>query len=129
MNKMLITIDSTSEIPIYQQLSEQIILGIAAGDFQNGELLPSVRQMADEIGVNAMTVSKSYGFLREKGYVVTDRRNGTIVQAQLPLNPPFVQELTERLRLLAAEASIHQLSLTELQQQLAAVYPSEEEEK
>ncbi|MGX7351204.1 GntR family transcriptional regulator [Enterococcus canis] len=126
---MLITIDSTSEIPIYQQLSEQIILGIAAGDFQNGELLPSVRQMADEIGVNAMTVSKSYGFLREKGYVVTDRRNGTIVQAQLPLNPPFVQELTERLRLLAAEASIHQLSLTELQQQLAAVYPSEEEEK
>lgn len=126
---MLITIDSTSEIPIYQQLSEQIILGIAAGDFQNGELLPSVRQMADEIGVNAMTVSKSYGFLREKGYVVTDRRNGTMVQAQLPLNPPFVQELTERLRLLAAEASIHQLSLTELQQQLAAVYPSEEEEK
>lgn len=126
---MLITIDSTSEIPIYQQLSEQIILGIAAGDFQNGELLPSVRQMADEIGVNAMTVSKSYGFLREKGYVVTDRRNGTMVQAQLPLNPPFAQELTERLRLLAAEASIHQLSLTELQQQLAAVYPSEEEEK
>lgn len=126
---MLITIDSTSEIPIYQQLSEQIILGIAAGDFQNGELLPSVRQMADEIGVNAMTVSKSYGFLREKGYVVTDRRNGTMVQAQLPLNPSFAQELTERLRLLAAEASIHQLSLTELQQQLAAVYPSEEEEK
>ena len=76
---MLLEINTRSEIPIYQQLSEQIIMGIATGELALGESLPTVRQLADELGVNTMTISKSYNQLKEAGYLITDRRKGTIV--------------------------------------------------
>ena len=60
---MLIEIDFSSDEAIYQQLCNQIILGIATSRLSDGEVLPSVRQMADEIGINMHTVNKAYTIL------------------------------------------------------------------
>lgn len=57
---MIIKINSRSEIPIYLQLRNQIVKGIGKGELEHGEILPTVRQMAGDLGVNAMTVSKAY---------------------------------------------------------------------
>lgn len=97
---MILEIDPHSEEPIYLQLRKQIIIGIARGELSPNEQLPTVRQFADELGVNTMTVSKGYQQLREEGYLITDRRKGTLV-APLPVTPKKTSE--ENLTLLLAE--------------------------
>ena len=62
---MIIKINSRSEIPIYLQLRNQIVKGIGKGELEQGEILPTVRQMAADLGVNAMTVSKAYQIYRD----------------------------------------------------------------
>ena len=57
---MIIAIDDSSDIPIYQQLRNQIVLGISDGRLKPGEQLPTVRALATEIGVNVMTVNRAY---------------------------------------------------------------------
>ena len=61
---MIIEIDFNSEEAIYVQLCNQIILGIATARLQEGDSLPSVRQLADEIGINMHTVNKAYTVLK-----------------------------------------------------------------
>jgi GntR family transcriptional regulator len=119
---MLLTIDMESETPIYQQISEQLIVGIAKQEMCSGELLPSVRQLADEIGVNMMTVSKAYTLLKSAGYIVTDRRNGTKVAEKQALNHAFSQRFTASLELLLAEAVIHQMSKEAIHQEIDTIY-------
>ena len=62
---MIIKINSRSEMPIYLQLRNQIVKGIGKGELEQGEILPTVRQMAADLGVNAMTVSKAYQLLSD----------------------------------------------------------------
>ena len=76
---MLIEIDFSSDEAIYQQLCNQIILAIATSRLSDGEVLPSVRQMADEIGINMHTVNKAYTILRQEGFVKVDRRRGAFL--------------------------------------------------
>lgn len=76
---MLIKIDFESENPIYMQLREQLIEGIARGELVPGETLPSVRQLAEDIGINLHTVSKTYNILKSEGYLTVDRRKGALV--------------------------------------------------
>ena len=78
---MLIKIDFESESPIYMQLREQLIAGIAKGELVPGETLPSVRQLAEDIGINLHTVSKAYNSLKSEGYLSIDRRKGAVVSA------------------------------------------------
>lgn len=76
---MLLHLDFGSEIPIYQQIRDQIVVGIADGRLPPGEKLPTVRALAEESGVNMMTVSKAYQLLKQEGYLQTGRRSGTVV--------------------------------------------------
>ena len=76
---MVIEIDFNSDEAIYVQLMNQIILGIATSRLQEGDTLPSVRQMADNIGINMHTVNKAYTLLKQEGFVSIDRRRGAIV--------------------------------------------------
>lgn len=78
---MLIQLDFQSETPIYQQLRNQIVVGIASGALAAGERLPTIRALADESGINMMTVSKAYQLLRQEGYIRTDRHSGAVVCA------------------------------------------------
>ena len=57
----------------------QIIMGIATSRLQEGDALPSVRQLADTIGINMHTVNKAYSLLRQEGFVTIDRRRGAII--------------------------------------------------
>ena len=76
---MLIKIDFNSEEAIYMQLRNQIIMGIATSEIREGDSLPSVRQMADTIGINMHTVNKAYAVLREEGIIQLDRRRGAVI--------------------------------------------------
>ena len=80
---MFIEIDFNSDEAIYMQLRNQIILGIATSRFQEGDMLPSVRQLADTIGINMHTVNKAYTVLKQEGYVKVDRRKGEIGRAHV----------------------------------------------
>ena len=77
---MIIKINDMSDIPIYQQIRNQIVAGISEGKLDPGEQLPTVRGLATEIGINSMTVNKAYQLLKQEGYVYSDRRNGGCIQ-------------------------------------------------
>lgn len=119
---MLLEIKTESETPIYQQICEQLIIGIAKGELLPGESLPSVRQLADEIGVNMMTVSKAYQALKNDGYILTDRRNGTKVATFQKTDEAFYTEFSNAFELLLAKAHIQQLDEQELHKQLTAIH-------
>ncbi len=76
---MIIELDFNSDKPIYTQLYEAIILAMASGEVVCGEPLPSVRNLASEIGINLHTVNKAYNQLRDEGYIIMDRRKGAII--------------------------------------------------
>ena len=76
---MVIEIDFNSDEAIYVQLMNQIIMGIATSRLQEGDTLPSVRQLADTIGINMHTVNNAYSLLRQEGFVTIDRRRGAII--------------------------------------------------
>ena len=76
---MIIEIDFNSDEAIYVQLCNQIILGIATSQFREGEQLPSVRQLAETIGINMHTVNKAYSILQQEGFVKIDRRRGAVI--------------------------------------------------
>ena len=76
---MVLKIDFNSDEAIYIQLRNQIIMGIATDMIREGDTLPSVRQMADHIGINMHTVNKAYSLLRQEGFVTIDRRRGAII--------------------------------------------------
>ena len=76
---MLLRVSSTSEKPLYQQLRDQIVEGIAVGELLPGEKLPSVRSLATDLGINLHTVNKAYAVLRDEGYVAMRGRSGAVV--------------------------------------------------
>ena len=77
---MDVIIDFHSEEAIYVQLCNQIIFGIATNKYHEGDILPSVRQLADEIGINMHTVNKAYATLKREGFVQLDRRKGAVIK-------------------------------------------------
>ena len=76
---MILEIDFESEEALYVQLCNQIIRGIATETLHEGDSLPSVRQLADEIGINMHTVNKAYSVLKQEGFLRLDRRRGAVV--------------------------------------------------
>ena len=80
---MVIRIDDYSDVPIYQQIRNEIVNGISSGKLKPGEQLPTVRALALEIGINSMTVSKAYQLLKQEGYILTDRKKGAVVREMI----------------------------------------------
>ena len=76
---MLIRVDFNSTEAIYMQLCKQIIIGIANSDIKEGDNLPSVRDLAEEIGINMHTVNKAYSVLKQEGFITLDRRKGAVI--------------------------------------------------
>ena len=107
---MILKLDMSGDIPIYVQLRNQIVKGIGKGELEHGEILPTVRQMAADLGVNAMAVSKAYQLLKAEGFIERDRRKGRIVcipEKEYPTQQAaFEEKLEDELELLTAEAKI-----------------------
>lgn len=103
---MIISLDMSSTTPIYVQLRNQIVMGIGRGELRIGEGLPTVRQMAEDTGVNMMTVTKAYTILKNEGYIEIDRRHGAKVNPTLDSKNEFREKLEDELSLLIAESGI-----------------------
>lgn len=103
---MIIAINEYSDIPIYIQIRNQIVLGISDGRLVPGEQLPTVRGLAEEMGINSMTVNKAYQLLKQEGYIYTDRRNGAKVRERMELKPELTDESKEMLQRVISEAKV-----------------------
>lgn len=80
---MIIEVDFNSDEAIYIQLCNQIIMGIATSVIHEGDSLPSVRRLADTIGVNMHTVNKAYSVLKREGYISFDKRRGAVISLDI----------------------------------------------
>ena len=120
---MYIEIDFENEKPIYTQLMDQIVEGIALGLLKQGDALPSVRQMAEDIGINLHTVNKAYTLLKAEGYIKLDRRKGAIINLNFQEPKEKIKEkLGEKLRVVMAEAFCKNISKEELVDIIHEIY-------
>ncbi|WP_071393041.1 GntR family transcriptional regulator [Bacillus tuaregi] len=105
---MIIRIEPESDIPIYTQLSNQIIEGIARGSLRPGDSLPSVRALAADLGVNMHTVSKSYHQLEKKGIIQIVPKSGAIIRSQdeVKQNGPYEEPFINSCMPVIAEALV-----------------------
>ena len=118
---MLIKIDFQSEEAIYMQLRNQIVMGIATSVIREGDTLPSVRQMAGEIGINMHTVNKAYALLRQEGFVTIDRRRGAIVALDAD-KMRTIEELKIPMQVLLAKAICKNVSRNEIHAMVDSIY-------
>ena len=118
---MVIEIDFNSDEAIYVQLCNQIIMGIATSQLQEGENLPSVRQLADTIGINMHTVNKAYTVLRQEGFVNIDRRRGAVIAVDVN-KARALQEMKETLAILIAKGSCRNISKEEVHALIDEIY-------
>lgn len=110
---MWITVDFESSEAIYIQLCNQIVEAIAVSRLQEGESLPSVRQMAEIVGINMHTVNKAYAILRQEGYITLDKRRGAVVSLGLDKDKT-VETMTKDLRGIIARAKCNGMSTEEI---------------
>ena len=110
---MVLEIDFNSDEALYIQLRNQIIVGIATERIREGDSLPSVRQMADTIGINMHTVNKAYALLRQEGYITLDKRRGAVVNLGLDKRKA-IESMTKDLRQIIARAKCNGMSAEEI---------------
>ncbi|WP_194189723.1 GntR family transcriptional regulator [Clostridium chrysemydis] len=112
---MILELDTTSEIPIYQQIRNSIVIGIARGKLKEGDSLPSVRSLASSIGINLHTVNKAYNLLKDEGYLVVDRRNGAMVHLDFKgKEEKFMDSLKENIEISIAECIVRKVEEEEI---------------
>ena len=118
---MIIKIDFQSDEALYIQLRNQIILGVATSTLQEGDALPSVRQLAEDVGINMHTVNKAYSLLRQEGILTIDRRRGAIIA----LDRDKIQakaEMKRQLRVLLAKACCKNISSQEVHDMVDEIF-------
>ena len=119
---MVIKIDEYSDVPIYMQIRNQIVMGISSGELKAGEQLPTVRALALEIGINTMTVSKTYQMLKNEGYIMTDRKNGARVRQQIEKSGVISEENKNELKRIVSEARLSGVPKAEIQKLIDGYY-------
>ena len=118
---MLLTIDFNSDEALYIQLRNQIIIGIATGRIREGDSLPSVRQLADNISINMHTVNKAYSVLRQEGFVKLDRRKGAVICLEADKNQ-ILQEMKEEIAVVMAKGICRGVRREEVHQLVDEMY-------
>ena len=103
---MLLVLDFESDIPIYTQICNQVMLGIAKGELLPDEPLPSVRQLASDLEINMHTVNKAYGILKNDGLVAIHKKKGVVIKKRedMKADESFSNSLLQRLEPVVAEA-------------------------
>ena len=118
---MIIEIDFNSDEALYLQLCNQIIMGIATSQFREGDSLPSVRQLADTIGINMHTVNQAYTVLKQEGYVKVDRRRGAVIAVDVD-RLRTLAEMKRELRVTLAKGLCRNISRQEIHQLIDEIY-------
>ena len=123
---MLLRLDFSGDMPIYQQIRNQVVTAIASGQLKPGEKLPTIRALAEEAGINMMTASKAYQLLKSEGYITTGRRDGATVR--LPDAGPGPETL-EGLRLRICELRLAGMGKDEILALCGKIFDEEVSEK
>ena len=116
---MLIEIDFNSDEALYVQLQNQIIMGIATATIQEGESLPSVRQLA--VGINMHTVNKAYSILKQEGFIQLDRRRGAVIAIDADKAKAYA-EVKRALRIALAKGSLKNVSREEVHEMVDELF-------
>lgn len=126
---MIIAIKESSDIPIFLQIHNQILQGISDGRLAPGEQLPTVRGLAEEIGINSMTVNKAYQLLKQEGYITTERRNGARVRESFSLSRELSAEAKDALKQIISEAKVRGITSEEFGRICQKMYAGEGDRK
>ena len=118
---MYLEIDFNSDEAFYVQLCNQILVGIATSRLQEGDTLPSVRQLADEIGINMHTVNKAYSLLRQEGYIRLDRRSGAVIAIDVD-KLKTLEEMRKELSVILAKGSCKNVTREEVHALIDEIY-------
>ncbi|TJY38926.1 GntR family transcriptional regulator [Cohnella pontilimi] len=123
---MFIEIDMQSEIPLYTQLADQLIEGIASGQLKPGDPLPSVRSLGADLGINLHTVNKAYQTLKQEGFLDIHRKQGVIVRSggMPPITDEFLRRMGRQVKSLAAEAAIRGMNEEDFVRKCTETYRS-----
>ncbi|RGU90913.1 GntR family transcriptional regulator [Clostridium sp. AF15-17LB] len=118
---MLIEIDFNSNEALYIQLRNQIIMGIATATIHEGDPLPSVRQLADTIGINMHTVNKAYSILKQEGFIQLDRRRGAVIAIDVD-KVQALEEMKRQLRIVLAKGSCKNITREEVHELVDEIF-------
>ncbi|MDI9508513.1 MAG: GntR family transcriptional regulator [Clostridiales bacterium] len=110
---MYVKIDFNSDEALYIQLRNQIIFGIATSKIQEGDNLPSVRELAEFVGINMHTVNKAYTILKQEGYIKVDRRKGAVIAVDVD-KMQAKEDMKDELRVILAKAICKNVSCIEV---------------
>jgi GntR family transcriptional regulator len=121
---MRIIISNSSQEPIYEQIEKQIKNLIIKGQLDEGEALPSIRNLAQELQISVITTKRAYDDLEKEGFIQTVPGKGSYVSSQ---NSELIREkririIEEHLSQAAAEGKALNLSLSDLQEMLGLLF-------
>lgn len=124
MIEMYIQIEPQSDVPIYEQVTRQIIEGIARGEMKPGDTLPSVRNLAADLGVNMHTVNKSYHELEEKGIITIRAKSGAIIRSEeeRALTSEQLQLIEKNLKPVVAEGMVLGATAEQIEHMMKKVF-------
>ncbi len=122
---MIIRINELSDVPIYMQIRNQIVMGISSGELEGGEQLPTVRALAMEMGINTMTVSKAYQLLKTEGYIMTDRKNGARIRTSIKQQGSISDSNKTELKRIVSECRLSGVSKADLLSLIDEYYGTE----
>ena len=118
---MILEIDFNSDEALYIQLCNQIIMGIATSVIHEGDSLPSVRQLADTVGVNMHTVNKAYNVLKREGYISLDKRRGAVIALDVD-KLEQLEEMRRQLRIVLARGCCKNISRSEVHELVDEIF-------
>ena len=118
---MIIEVDFNSDEAIYIQLCNQIIMGIATSVIHEGDSLPSVRRLADTIGVNMHTVNKAYSVLKREGYISLDKRRGAVISLDID-KLEELQVMKRQLQIVVARGCCKNISRQEVHELVDEIF-------
>ena len=110
---LLIEVDFNSDEALYVQLQNQIIIGIAMNVIREGDTLPSVRRLAETVGINMHTVNKAYSILKQEGFIQLDKRRGAVISLDANKARALL-EMEEQLKILLAKGCCKNISREEV---------------
>lgn len=117
----MVEVDFNSEEALYIQLRNQIIIGIARNRIMPGDVLPSVRQLAGEIGINMHTVNKAYSVLRQEGFIKLDRRRGAVIAVEED-RARMLAEIRHEMSVLLAAAACKNITREEIHELVDQIF-------
>ncbi len=118
---MNIEIDFESDDALYIQIRDQIIYGIATRQYQEGDSLPSVRELAEAVGINMHTVNKAYDVLRQEGLLRLGRRTGAVIAVSID-KLKAIDEMRDQLRVILARGFCKGISREEVCELIDEIY-------